>query len=43
MKWEAMGMAGQVGKRWRIVAVVQGLSSSLKKPTLELSDYSITE
>lgn len=43
MKWEAVGVAGQVGKRWRIVAVVQGLSSSLKKPTLQLSNYSIME
>lgn len=43
MKWEELEVTGQVGRRWRIVAMVQGLSFSLKKPTLQLSDYSIME
>lgn len=36
-------MTGQVGKRWRTVALVQGLSFSLEKPALQLSGYSILE
>lgn len=43
MKWEESGVTGHVGKRWRVVAVVQGLAFSLKKPTVEHSDRSIME